>query len=361
MPLRLAGMLSLVLTTTTFFTVVARSNFTLSNLFSDAMVLQTEAPTLFGKCTVGCQIRATITGGASSSTHCGDGGDWKLVFPEQPPSDPTKPGASITAVQSCEQEQKGNTGSILSEKAVLNDLLFGDVWVCGGQSNMEFSVAEAFGYDGAVGGLIPHASRPGLRLFAVQKNASSTPLSEAADLQYSQGWVRSTPQTVCGAEYRNNGYNPPANTSAYCAPHCGPSAVVPSFSRATWGYFSAVCHATGAALLRDTGRPQGMIESCWGGTRIQPWTPATTPPDQLRQSLARPLSERLHGQEQREARVGQAGPGAVGTLYNGMIAPLRRFPIKGALWCEYRLSLTAPDSPVTVAARADVTLRISAC
>ena len=96
----------------------------------------------------------------------------------------------------------------------------------GGQSNMEFSVAEAFGYDGAVGGLIPTADKPGLRLFAIQKNQSDTPLAEAVDLQYPEGWVRSTPATACGAEYKNNGYNPPSNTTAYCGPHCGPSAVV---------------------------------------------------------------------------------------------------------------------------------------
>lgn len=208
---------------------------------------------------------------------------------------------------------------------------------------MEFSVAEAFGYGGAVGGLIPHADKPGLRLFAVQKNASHTPLAEAVDLQYPQGWVRSTPQTACGAEYNNNGYDPPANTSAYCAPHCGPSATVKSFSRATWGYFSAVCHATGAALLRDTGRPQGMIESCWGGTRVEPWTPEPATPDgasssgggstqpplqqQLRNDLSAPPPPTL-------AAVA-VGPGGAGSLYNGMIAPLLKFPIKGAVWCAF--------------------------
>ena len=132
----------------------------------------------------------------------------------------------------------------------------------------EFSVAEAFGYDGAVGGLIPTADMKGLRLYAVQKNASSTPVENVIDRQYGQGWVRSTPETACGAEYWNDGYSP-SNTSAYCAPHCGPSAVVNSYKRKTWGYFSAVCWATGAALLRDTGRPQGLLASNWGGTRIE--------------------------------------------------------------------------------------------
>eukprot|EP01047_Picozoa_sp_COSAG01_P070318 COSAG01_NODE_10623_length_2119_cov_0.802475_2_plen_49_part_00 len=34
-------------------------------------------------------------------------------------------------------------------------------------------------------------------------------------------------------------------------------------------------------------------------------------------------------------RPGELGPGGSGALYNGMINPLLKFPIKGALWCEY--------------------------
>ena len=47
----------------------------------------------------------------------------------------------------------------------------------------EFTVAEAFGDDGKVGGLIAGASHGGLRLYAVQKNASDIPLRQAVDLQ----------------------------------------------------------------------------------------------------------------------------------------------------------------------------------
>lgn len=282
------------------------ASFALHNLFSDAMVLQAEAPTLFGSCTPGSTLRATV-GNASKVATCNPAGDWTLAFPPQPASDPNI-GAGQDIVVTHEQ------GTEVSESVTLKDVLFGDVWVCGGQSNMEFSVAEAFGYDGQVGGLIPAAGRDGLRLFAVQKNSSSVPVDRVIDSQYSQGWVRSTPQTACGAEYNNDGYDPPSNTSAYCAPHCGPSAVVKSFSRATWGYFSAVCWATGAALLRDTGRPQGMLESCWGGTNIESWTP--TAPDLDQDSI-----------------VPQSSQGA-GALYNGMIAPLQKFPIKGALFYQ---------------------------
>ena len=49
---------------------------------------------------------------------------------------------------------------------------------------MEFSVAESFDDAGRVGGLIATANIPGLRLYAVQKNASNVALTEPVDLQY---------------------------------------------------------------------------------------------------------------------------------------------------------------------------------
>lgn len=67
---------------------------------------------------------------------------------------------------------------------------------------MEFSVAEMFGSDD----VIAHADIPGLRLFAVQKNKSSAAVDDLIDTMYPAGWVKSTPATVCGAEYDNNGY-----------------------------------------------------------------------------------------------------------------------------------------------------------
>jgi hypothetical protein len=97
---------------------------------------------------------------------------------------------------------------------------------------MEFSVAEMYGSEA----VIAAAALPGLRLYAMQKNSSGTPINEPIDVMYKEGWVKSSPTTVCGAEYDNNGYNPPQNTSAYCGHHCGPSAAVKSFARKTWGY-----------------------------------------------------------------------------------------------------------------------------
>ena len=101
---------------------------------------------------------------------------------------------------------------------------------------MEFSVSEAFERDAIIAG----AAIEGLRLFAAQKNRSSVELEDLQDVQTpGGGWVRSAPETVCGAEYNNDGYSPPRNTSAYCGPHCGPSASDKSFARKTWARLDA--------------------------------------------------------------------------------------------------------------------------
>jgi hypothetical protein len=204
---------------------------------------------------------------------------------------------------------------------------------------MEFSVAEAFDSER----IIATADIPGLRLYAVQKNQSNLPLAEPLDLQYPQGWVRSTPETVCGAEYKNNGYDPPHNTSAYCGHHCGPSAKVHSFARATWGYFSAVCFLYGRALLRETGRPQGLIESCWGGTSIESWSDAAT-----LQRCAPPDAEAMDASAADATTTDQAlAPAAAagGGNYNGMIAPFLGFPIRGAIWCKLTYAIQYHQPP----------------
>jgi sialate O-acetylesterase len=287
----------------------ASAGLKLHNMFSSGMVMQAEAPVLYGTAPPSSSITVTVDDDRAIPAHAAADGSWTVRLPPRAASDPTQRGHTV--VIGCD----GHGWTV-----ELKDVLFGDVWVCSGQSNMEFSTAEAFGDDGMVGGLIAGALQPGLRLYAVQKNSSTEPLAEAVDLMYPGGWVHSTPKTVCGAEYNNDGYDPSSNTSAYCGPHCGPSTVVRSFKRATWGYFSAVCYATGQALLRDTGRPQGMIESCWGGTRIESWTPAA--PDNA------PASE-----QQRHVPVdAEEGANQPASLYNGMISVLQNFPIKGALW-----------------------------
>ena len=150
--------------------------------------------------------------------------------------------------------------------------------------------------------------------------------------------MQSTPSTACGAS-TCDGYNPPSNTSAYCAPHCGPSASVKSFSRATWGYFSASatppvrhCCEHGPA----TGHDRVLLG----------WNEDTT------LDTGRPRRGSQHQTRGHQPiAVDAIDSGGAGSLYNGMIAPLLKFPIKGAVWCKLRKLLLPPvAAPVSYSA-----------
>ena len=106
-----------------------------------------------------------------------------------------------------------------------NDVVVGDVWLCSGQSNMEFRLAGS--HTGA--GDVPKAADAGLRLFHLPRSKSLTP---RVDVQGT--WEICDPATVLG--------------------------------------FSAVGYYFGRELRSTRHHPIGLIESSWGGTPAQSWT-----------------------------------------------------------------------------------------
>jgi len=109
---------------------------------------------------------------------------------------------------------------------VLDNVLVGDVWVCSGQSNMEWPLLPTD--NGAAD--VRNANLPNIRLFTVQKNTSVVPL----DNTLSAKWELCTPET--------------AKT------------------------FSAVGFYFGRKINKETGVPIGLISSNWGGTNVETWT-----------------------------------------------------------------------------------------
>jgi sialate O-acetylesterase len=136
------------------------------------------------------------------------------------------------------------------QTVVFTNILVGDIWLCGGQSNMEFPLGRA--RNGEVE--IKAADHPNLRFFIVKHQPAYALASTV------QGaWKICTPQTVVQDD--------------------GISAV---------GYFFA------RKIQSETNIPIGLIKDCWGGTPAESWTSA----DALRsfQEFAAPLAEvnRLH-------------------------------------------------------------------
>src|SRR5690606_28556836 len=110
--------------------------------------------------------------------------------------------------------------------ATVSDLLVGDVWLCSGQSNMEFPVSRGLNGDAVA----LSSADDGLRLLMIPKATSPAPqASFAKPVQ----WTTATPETV--------------------AP------------------FSAACYFMVDKLRDELGIPIGAIHSNWGGSQIRAW------------------------------------------------------------------------------------------
>jgi len=115
----------------------------------------------------------------------------------------------------------------------LKDILVGEVWLCSGQSNMEWGIRNVNHAQEE----IAQADYPNMRLFQVPWKTSGRPESDL-DAQ----WRSCTPKNVSTGGWMDAG-------------------------------FSAVAYFFGRQLHRELGVPIGLIDTSWGGTRIEPWTP----------------------------------------------------------------------------------------
>jgi len=286
-----------------FTALSASANVTLNGLFSDHMVLQREMPVaVYGKADPGETVIVDFAGQEKVTT--GDKtGCWSVKLDALKAS---KTAATMTV-----------SGK---NKVTLNDVLVGDVWVCSGQSNMEWSLRDCNRPDD-----IKDADFPLLRQFFVPCGLGKTP---RADGTYNgNAWTTCSPQSA--------------------------------------GNFTAVGFYFARKISSETGIPIGLIKSAWGGTRIQPWIPyssmALVPQlandKQILDNQIKAYVEALAAAEPRMSAyvaetkialtkngelpvppelksypIGDAG--AWGSIYNGMIHSLIGFPIKGVIWYQ---------------------------
>jgi sialate O-acetylesterase len=115
----------------------------------------------------------------------------------------------------------------------LNDVLFGDVWICAGQSNMSFQVSRMYN---ATEEIANAGKFPKVRLFTATRKLSDTPQEEL--LAIALNWTAASPVSVDSP------------------------------------YASAVCWLYGRMIHAELGgRPIGLIHSSYGGTIIELWSP----------------------------------------------------------------------------------------
>ncbi len=166
------------------------------------------------------------------------------------------------------------------------DVLVGEVWVCSGQSNMEWSVNGCDKTDKEYAFSAPH--NPRLRLFHVKKLPTARPIDETAGK-----WVEADPKTV--------------------------------------GDWTAVGYFFGRDLEQDLKVPVGLIQSAWGGTRAEAWTS----PGALEASPFYKGEIDAFRQKTADDPPGKGvDANAPSALYNGMIHPILNYRIRGAIWYQ---------------------------
>ncbi|MCC6908421.1 MAG: beta galactosidase jelly roll domain-containing protein [Phycisphaerales bacterium] len=196
---------------------IGTADVTLPSIISDHMVLQ-------------CNARAKIWGWADPGDEIGIAPSWSGATPQRATA-----GADGAWSVQIDTPAAGGPHTLQisgpDNGITISDVLVGEVWICGGQSNMEWSV-NAIGPDGTdyhgTPAITAGADHPSIRFFDVPNVLAVSPTEECGGR-----WVVCTPETV--------------------------------------GEFSAVGYFFARALQDEMNIPIGLIGSNWGGTRVEAW------------------------------------------------------------------------------------------
>ncbi len=263
------------------FCLEARAGIELPMIFSNGAVLQRHMPIpVWGWDAPGQDVTVTLDG-KSKSAKADDKGFWIVKFEAH------EAGGPYTLAI------KGST------TAELTDILIGEVWFCSGQSNMVFEMRAASSYKAE----LASADRPTLRHFKTPAYATHIPALKPL--------------------------NDPAK----------PEPVWTSCSPQTLSAFSAVAFHFAKDIQANQNVPVGIINSSWGGTIIEAWI--SRPTLQTIPTLNSIHKRRIKTQEDALANPQPAtqpakgpNPNTTAVLYNGMVAPIVPYAIRGVLWYQ---------------------------
>lgn len=266
-----------------FIATTAQAAVSPAKIFSDHMVLQRDLPVpIWGKADTGATVVVQF-GGQTVETKASADGRWKLNL---------KP------------MKANSTGrKMLIRSAGINvtidDVLVGEVWFSGGQSNMDYKtrgMVKHLPEGKAMVDALPKEGLNALRFIEINERDAPEPLD---DLTKNATWEICTAQTVVN--------------------------------------HSAVAFVFAHRLHRELGVPVAVIDCSWGGTPIEPYIPVEA-------FVGHPTLVKL-------AALAKAGdiegikalPGGTfarskawlaGAIYNGRIAPIAPYAIRGAIWYQ---------------------------
>lgn len=258
-------------------------------LFSDHAVIQRDAPVLiFGTGAQPGGMVDVVFAGTAESCLAGDDGAWEVQFP------PMGAGGPHRLIVNCGEE-----------RVIRNDLLIGEVWLCSGQSNMQYSLREWAIRNAPV---VSDAKASALRFFLI---------AEAGDLE-PQDEVDGCWQTC----------------SAGATPDC-----------------SAVAYFFARRIREDLGVPVGLIINALGDTEIASWMPRSALDRResflplrrrIPNNLSGPLRPPAH-EDRGDASNLNADPDLDDSLWSGMQLPgmwqLQGHPFSGSAWFRKTIEL----------------------
>lgn len=283
----------------------------LPKIFSSHMVLQREtAVPVFGRAASGVEVEVSFAG-VRQRTLADDGGRWEVVLP---PLKACVDGRPLTVIAG-------------AERLTLDDVAVGDVWLCSGQSNMEYS----FGWHplGEERFAAEAKALPQIRTVRIVRGDAMFPDAELGyhDLfTAAPGWHPAGEQfelTTCVGWFfarriaQETGLAIGLINASWSASRIEP--FIPPAAFAGEPELSALAAKVEAALPNTAAGRAAVEDYCvrltqWGETAAAAIAAGCTPPP-------RPRYERLD-------TLG------LGSHYNHMIHPLTRFPVKGVLWYQ---------------------------
>ena len=257
----LLALLSILLV---FSTQEGRTEIKLPNVIGSGMVLQRDMQVpVWGWADAGEEITVSFAG-QKKTTKTNKEGKWIVKL------DPLKANGNASTLTI-----KG------SNTVTLENILVGEVWICSGQSNMEWSVRQSANpKEEATAGF-----HPWIRLFNVPGHTVSPLPKEEGPGQWQV---------------------------------CDPKSV---------DRFSAVGYYFGRRVHKDLQVPVGLIGSNWGGTRIEPWT--TLAGFESVPELSE-IAKKVKNYKE-DTKVGGGDPSAI---YNSMVNPLTPFAMRGGIWYQ---------------------------
>ena len=185
----------------------------LSPLFSDGMVMQRDTLVpIWGKCNPNQLVTFNSSWGSAETIHSNDNGDWSVSVPTT-------------------REPGPHSFTITSGKGIkkINDILFGEVWLAAGQSNMEMDFDYCCNTTDNASQELASANYPLIRMFNVKKALEFEPTREVEGQ-----WIKAVGKDITS--------------------------------------FSAVGYFFAKSLYEKLGVPVGLIHSSWGGSNLEAWT-----------------------------------------------------------------------------------------